>query len=290
MVVALEEVKPRREFKRSDISPRPIFHAQTAMMNRLVSLWCLLSMVSTTTAEESIDRRDLVQRHRPMLREVDPLTPLSVGNGEFAFTVDITGLQTFPDEYTQGIPLSTQSQWGWHSFANPKQYRLEDALVEYDAHGRKTVYASNQKSDAGQWLRANPHRLGLARIGFELIRDDGGKGEVDDVRAIEQTLDLWSGTLVSRFEFDGETVHVRTSCHPRLDLLAVEVESPLLRRNQLKVAFQFAYGTGTGPYRSPSGGAIVWDSRGTQIGTTSSDIWLRCRVPTVCIKRPKVCG
>jgi len=26
----------------------------------------------------------------------DPLTPLSVGNGEFAFTADITGLQTYP--------------------------------------------------------------------------------------------------------------------------------------------------------------------------------------------------
>jgi hypothetical protein len=39
-----------------------------------------------------------------------------VGNGEFAFTADPTGLQTFPQLYADKLPLSTQSQWGWHSF------------------------------------------------------------------------------------------------------------------------------------------------------------------------------
>ena len=63
---------------------------------------------------------------------VDSLASLSVGNGEFAFTTDITGLQTFPDVYKNGVPLGTQSQWGWHSFANPDGYKPEDAWREYD--------------------------------------------------------------------------------------------------------------------------------------------------------------
>ena len=66
-----------------------------------------------------IDRAALVSRHSPTLRELDPLSPLSVGNGEFAFTGDVTGLQTFPGEYENAMPLCTMSQWGWHTSPRP---------------------------------------------------------------------------------------------------------------------------------------------------------------------------
>jgi hypothetical protein len=44
---------------------------------------------------EAIDRRALVARHDVRQTRIDPRSPVSVGNGEFAFTFDITGLQTF---------------------------------------------------------------------------------------------------------------------------------------------------------------------------------------------------
>ena len=84
-----------------------------------------------TQCQETIDRRALVRRHHPTVREPDPLASLSVGNGEFAFTADITGLQTFP-EFHRGegnpqrpgtIPLGTQAQWGWYSSPNAEGYR-----------------------------------------------------------------------------------------------------------------------------------------------------------------------
>ena len=56
----------------------------------------------------AIDRKALVRRHNPVLVEWNERTPLSVGNGEFAFTCDFTGLQTFPEFYEKGIPLCTQ--------------------------------------------------------------------------------------------------------------------------------------------------------------------------------------
>src|SRR5688572_16543424 len=63
---------------------------------------------------EYIDREALVRRHNAVLRQLDPLSPLSLGNGEFAFTADITGLQTLPQLYENAMPLCTMSQWGWH--------------------------------------------------------------------------------------------------------------------------------------------------------------------------------
>jgi len=46
-----------------------------------------------------INRQDLVRRHNPRLHQLDPLAPLTVGNGGFAFSADVTGLQTLSDEY-----------------------------------------------------------------------------------------------------------------------------------------------------------------------------------------------
>ena len=62
----------------------------------------------------AINRYELVTRHNPEVQEINPYAPFTVGNGEFAYTADITGLQTFPEAYSDGIPLCTQSQWGWH--------------------------------------------------------------------------------------------------------------------------------------------------------------------------------
>src|SRR5687767_11048494 len=73
---------------------------------------------------ETIDRFALVSRHNVVLQQPDTLGSLSVGNGEFAFTVDVTGLQTFPEEYENGIPLGTQTQWGWHSIPGQEKYTL----------------------------------------------------------------------------------------------------------------------------------------------------------------------
>ncbi len=78
-----------------------------------------------------LDRRALVRRHNVTLSTHDPLTPLSVGNGEFAFTTDITGLQTYPEYHQQGMALGTQSQWGWHTMPNPNGYKLADILDDY---------------------------------------------------------------------------------------------------------------------------------------------------------------
>ncbi len=198
-------------------------------------------------AGEAVDRRARVARHHPVVRALDPWAPLTVGNGGFAFTADVTGLQSYPESYGV-LPLATQAEWGWHSFPDPHGYRLEDALVPWDAHGRPVLYDSAEKTPAGQWLRQNPHRLSLARIGFELRRADGRRAEARELTAIHQELELWSGTLASRFELDGHPVRVWTWAHPELDLVAVRVEAPELPAGHLamRIAFPYASAVHTG--------------------------------------------
>jgi hypothetical protein len=71
-----------------------------------------LESIPKTQNKTKINRLALVNRHHPVLKKIEPLAPLSVGNGEFAFTCDVTGLQTFPDEYKNAMPLCTMSQAG----------------------------------------------------------------------------------------------------------------------------------------------------------------------------------
>src|SRR5690349_7146264 len=84
-----------------------------------------------------IDRRALVSRHNPVAHGIDPRSPLSVGNGELAFTADPTGLQTFPRLYDNAMPLCTMSQWGWHTAPGPSGTLR---LTGFDTFGRKVGY------------------------------------------------------------------------------------------------------------------------------------------------------
>jgi len=77
-------------------------------------------------------------------------------------------------------------------------------------------------------------------LGLELKRKDGQFVQIAELTDIDQHLDLWSGTLDSRFQLGGVPVHVRTACHPHLDLVAAVIESPMLAEGKqlgLRLAF-----------------------------------------------------
>jgi len=196
---------------------------------------------------ESIDRHALVTRHNVVLTEIDTLGALSVGNGEFAFTADVTGLQTFPDLYENGIPLGTQSQWGWHSFPNPKGYEMDDAAKKFRTPRRgKKPYAiqwkRGKRQAAANWLRSNPHRLHLGLIGLEMVKENGAVVQPEDLQNIRQELNLWTGVLTSTFEVEGEQVRVETVAHQEQDGIAFRIESSLLSSKRLKIRLRFPYG------------------------------------------------
>jgi hypothetical protein len=195
-----------------------------------------------------IDRHALVTRHNVVLTNFDVQNPLSVGNGNFAFTVDATGLQTFSDAFTNTTPLGTLSDWGWHSFPNPNGWSIDNfQFKEFsDLNGRKVPYADvpgNKITPEIKWLRENPHRLDLAQIGFVLKKSDGSLATTNDLSNVEQKLDLWNGEIISHFNFDGEPVEVETVCDPNSDAITVRVKSPLLKSQRLAIQIHFPYGT-----------------------------------------------
>ena len=199
-------------------------------MKKLISvLICVLFASVGISGQAKIDRKAVVDRHRIVTTKTNPRSPAQVGNGEFAFSVDITGLQTF-------VPFNTMSQWSWHSFPLPEGCKVEDfKRLTMDTHGRDVPYElpNPEQPELSAWLAGNPHRFNLGRIGFKLTKPDGTPVTETDLSDTRQEVDLWTGIIYSQFKLDGIPVSVKTACHPTSDAVAVSVESPLIRKGQL---------------------------------------------------------
>ena len=160
-------------------------------------LWAAIPQLATAQA---IDRHALVERHNPVLEKFDPESPLSVGNGQFAFTADVTGLQTFPRAFDRDDPAGHAIALGLaHACRIPHGWTIEKFhFREFDAHGRMVGYADipgDVRTPEVAWLRGNPHRLHLGQIGFRLTKADGTPAAPEDLTEIQQT--LGSGTACS---------------------------------------------------------------------------------------------
>jgi hypothetical protein len=104
-----------------------------------------------------------VSRHKLKLTDPQTAGPTQVGNGNFAYGFDITGMQTFNDQFT------TMSHWGWHSTKPPKGFTTDSFKKTLAAtHGRMVGYdlPNPKQAELTQWLAGNPHRFNLGRIGY----------------------------------------------------------------------------------------------------------------------------
>ncbi|MGA2662059.1 MAG: beta-galactosidase, partial [Verrucomicrobiota bacterium] len=183
-------------------------------------------------AEAPINRHALVTRHNLEWNNLAGQIPL--GNGEFCFNADATGLQTFGG--------STMSHWAWHSAPLPPGCTPADlpptGTVE---KGRITgpMRKASEHRELDGWMFRNPHPINLGRLRF--LRSTGAVLEPKEIGSISRRYDLWTGMHTSRFEVDGQPVVAETCVHPTLDLIAVHAESPLLRDGKLVVALDFPY-------------------------------------------------
>ncbi len=209
----------------------------------------LISGCTSSEMNEPINRLALVDRHRIVVNEADTLASLSVGNGNFAFTTDITGLQTFYREYENGVALGTMSNWGWHSFPDTAGYDLTETYRYFDVRGREVPYSTQPKEPRGaaaaNYFRENPQRLHLGIIRLLITKSNGKEIEISDLQQPEQVLDLWRGEIHSRFEVEGRPVEVAVFVHQEMDMVAARITSPLMETGQLAVEWLFPYGLAT---------------------------------------------
>ena len=111
-------------------------HARIYLTNSVFLRSVLLLLIfssATIHAQEvpygTIDRKAVVSRHNLILKDPHCSGPIQVGNGHFAYGFDITGMQTFNDQFT------TMSDWSWHSTKPPKGTKPSDfKLTSVNTH------------------------------------------------------------------------------------------------------------------------------------------------------------
>jgi len=179
-----------------------------------------------------IDRHALVTRHN--IEWNDPAGNIPLGNGEFCFTADGTGLQTFGG--------NSMAHWAWHSFPLPAGWTADRVPPTGTFQkGRNQVLDEfpPNTDDIRNWMFDNPHIMNLGRL--RLCRAGGVELKPKEISGLSRTLDLWSGKQVASYQIDGEPVRVETCADSALDAVAVRIESPLLARGVLQVALDFPY-------------------------------------------------
>ena len=201
---------------------------------------CLVFVAANGMADEKpIDRYALVNRHNIRWEDVRGEIPL--GNGEFCFNADGTGLQTFGG--------NTMAHWAWHS--DPLPSGCTGGCTKADIPPTGTVERGRiqgrmrkaaEKPELDRWLYQNPHPLNLGRLRF--VRPDGDPLRTEEITELSRTYNLWTGLHKSRFEVDGQTVTVETCVHPKLNLISVRAESALFTEGKLAVALDFPYPNG----------------------------------------------
>ncbi|KAI1471125.1 Six-hairpin glycosidase-like protein [Daldinia caldariorum] len=198
----------------------------------------LLSIILLAdSALGKIDRQGIVSKYNVRRdRLIDnTTTPLQVGNGNFAFNVDNTGMQTF-------LPFNTLSSWAWHNDTLPTG---KESLSDYHGvammtHERNVPYDIPDPGlpEVSQWLISNPNRINLGRIG---LRYQGVSLPASKISNEVQELDLWNGIITSTFDISGESVKVVTQGDFESDAVTFHVESQLLASGDLEIELDFPY-------------------------------------------------
>lgn len=256
----------------------PIPSANKGTLGSIIS-WCVVLLLGTTVSSSSssssssspsstkINRSTVVSRHNINIvannyTDIDPFDVLTLGNGAFAFNMDITGSQTFNTTYFTYFDLQTMSDFGFHTIpfirdndnlANQRYgydiYNFTYLSTPTDGEGntRSVPYfiTSNTTSsiygNLTTWLHNNPHRLNLGQISIHHFVSGSSSGsssnpittvplDIQTVFSMNQTLDLYNANAQSTFLIQSSsyapscTVATSTVVDSTVDLVALQLQ------------------------------------------------------------------
>lgn len=223
-----------------------------------------LALVFLAGVHGAIDRQRVVSQFNPTRNASSLTTPMQVGNGNFAFGADVTGLQTFQ-------PFAILSSWGWKNDTLPPGKTMADVEnyegVSWFNHGRLVEYDFGGEGTMEQWLISNPNRVNLGRIGLSFLSESGDPQSINEqnLTNVHQELQLWSGILISQFQIGGVEVMVKTAASQTTDSIGIEITSALLQTGELGVFLDFPWNDGKAKFSAPFVGN--WNATGNHTTT-----------------------
>lgn len=121
---------------------------------------------------------------------IDSKNPVTIGNGDFAITLDQTGTQSLYETY-KDIPLSTMSNKNW--FYKDKK-NIKPSYVD----GKAYMLFNLDNDPNYQTNRQYPFKYSFMQI---LLYDNDKLIDINNIKDIKQELDLYKGIVTSSFNY-----------------------------------------------------------------------------------------
>lgn len=130
---------------------------------------------------------------------IDSKNPVTIGNGDFAITLDQTGTQSLYETY-KDIPLSTMSNKNW--FYKDKK-NIKPSYVD----GKAYMLFNLDNDPNYQINRQYPFKYSFMQI---LLYDNDKLIDINNIKDVKQELDLYKGIVTSSFNYK-EKINKTTS-------------------------------------------------------------------------------
>ena len=130
---------------------------------------------------------------------IDSKNPVTIGNGDFAITLDQTGTQSLYEIY-KDIPLSTMSNKNWF-------YKDKKDIKPSYVDGKAYMLFNLDNDPNYQINRQYPFKYSFMQI---LLYDNDKLIDINNIKDVKQELDLYKGIVTSSFNYK-EKINKTTS-------------------------------------------------------------------------------
>lgn len=138
-----------------------------------------------------LQKKDII-KYNLKFKDIDYKNPVTIGNGDFALTLDQTGTQSLYEVYND-IPLTTMSNKHWF-------YKEKKEIRKTNVKGKYYMLYNLDNDPYYEIDRRYPHKYSFMQI---LLYDGDSLIKQDKIANINQELDLYYGVLKSSFYYDG---------------------------------------------------------------------------------------
>lgn len=165
--------------------------------------------------QKFVEKFDVTNTH------IDIENPLTIGNGNFAFTMDITGLQTLAKEYNL-IPLLSME----NKFASKKVHGSLRHKEFLSREGRKVSYMTDSLGQEKLFdeYRTNHFKYNMFTLAFYF---NGEQIKKEEIVHVNQRLSLYYGIVISEFFYKNEKITTKSYVDYKYNTLVLEFESNL---------------------------------------------------------------
>lgn len=121
---------------------------------------------------------------------IDSKNPVTIGNGDFAITLDQTGTQSLYEIY-KDIPLSTMSNKNWF-------YKDKKDIKPSYVDGKAYMLFNLDNDPNYQINRQYPFKYSFMQI---LLYDNDKLIDINNIKDVKQELDIYKGIVTSSFNY-----------------------------------------------------------------------------------------